>query len=30
MLDGSNFDKICLSASSIENFFQIWKILNFL
>jgi hypothetical protein len=30
MVDGSNFDKSCLLGSSIQNFFQIWKILNFL
>jgi hypothetical protein len=30
MLDGSNFNKKCLLVSSIQNFFQIWKILNFL
>jgi hypothetical protein len=30
MLDGSNFNKSCLLKSSIQNFFQIWKILNFL
>jgi hypothetical protein len=30
MLDGSNFDKSGFLRSSIQNFFQIWKILNFL
>jgi hypothetical protein len=30
MLDGSIFDNSCLLGSSIQNFFQIWKILNFL
>jgi hypothetical protein len=30
MLDGSNFDKSCHLENSIQNFFQIWKILNFL
>jgi hypothetical protein len=30
MLDDSNLDKSCLLGSSIQNFVQIWKILNFL
>jgi hypothetical protein len=29
MLDCSKFGKSCLWGSSIQNFFQIWKILNF-
>jgi hypothetical protein len=29
MLDGSKFGKSCLLGSYIQNFFQIWKILNF-
>jgi hypothetical protein len=29
-LDGSKFGKRCLLKISIQNFFQIWKILNFL
>jgi hypothetical protein len=30
MLDGSKIGKRCLLKISIQNFFQIWKILNFL
>jgi hypothetical protein len=30
MLGGSQFGKICLFGISIQNFFQIWKILYFL
>jgi hypothetical protein len=30
MLDGSKFGKSCLLGSSIQNFFQIWKIQIFL
>jgi hypothetical protein len=30
MLDGSKFDEKCLLEISIQNFFHIWKILNFL
>jgi hypothetical protein len=30
MVDGSNFDKVCLLGISIQNYFQIWRILNFL
>jgi hypothetical protein len=29
MLDGSKFGENCLLGSSIQIFFQIWKILNF-
>jgi hypothetical protein len=28
MLDGSKFVKRCFLGSSIQNFFQIWKILK--
>jgi hypothetical protein len=30
LLDGSKFGKRCLLRISIQNFFQIWEILNFL
>jgi hypothetical protein len=30
MLDGSKFGKRCLLGISFQNYFQIWKILNFL